>query len=280
MRVQRLMAWSAAAVLAACSAPYTATSSHSIKGIVSLIPSLTEDLCAIGAGRALVGVDAYSSQLRCAKRVPVVADAVSIDAERIIALHPGAVVGIPAQDALTAPLRRARIATHAYRDDSFADIFEDLTALGALSGHASEAHRLIAKLRRETARLRVRHPSARTPRVFVALGTGPIWTVGPSSYIATLLRYAGARDAAALRSAYGMYSAEALVQAQPDAIVADPAIHLDRVLMREPWRSLDAVRAHRLFVMAAPDELMRPGPRYNEGLRWLIERLRPLTKAH
>jgi iron complex transport system substrate-binding protein len=112
----------------------------------------------------------------------------------------------------------------------------------------------------------------------VVLQAQPIWTVGPQSYISTLLQMAGGRNAvSALPRSYAQYSAEALLRTQPDAIVAGSDVHLESVLDREPWRSLRAVREKRVFILKTPDILERPGPNYNEGLSWLIEHLRPLS---
>ncbi|MDQ2662605.1 MAG: helical backbone metal receptor [Candidatus Eremiobacteraeota bacterium] len=267
----------ALAALAALSGYASAQRVRAPQRIVSLIPSLTEDLCSVGAARSLVGVDRFSRDLPCARSVPAIADFATLDLERIVALHPGVVVGLPSQRRLTEGLRRAGVATTFYRDDTYEDIFTNVRAMGALTGNARRANALIRILRRETARLRSGEHFRRTPRIFVALGTSPIYTIGPSSYLATLVRFAGAVNAANIREAFGTYSAEALVRAQPDIIVSDPAIHLQGSLRREPWRSLRAVRAGRVYEIAHPDTLMRPGPRYNEGLHWLIERLRPFA---
>jgi ABC-type Fe3+-hydroxamate transport system substrate-binding protein len=109
----------------------------------------------------------------------------------------------------------------------------------------------------------------------VVLGVAPIYTVGDGSYIAHLLALAGARNASGLRAAYAPYSAEALLAAQPDAIVADKQSGLSGVLDRAPWNALRAVREGRVYVLDDADILERPGPRYNEGLAWLIARLHP-----
>ena len=63
---------------------------------------------------------------------------------------------------------------------------------------------------------------------------------------------------------------------QPDAIIADPSTQLESVLDREPWRSLRAVKLHHVYSVN-PDLIERPGPQYNDGLRWLIDRLTPLA---
>ncbi len=247
--------------------------------IVALVPSLVEDICAIGAARQLVGVSSATRDIPCAKGAAIVGDFSSVDVEKIVAIHADLVVAIPAQAHLLEPLRQAGVRLELLDDDSFASIYDDISALGRLTGRTSQAAALNKKLKAETARLIAgRRHFKRMPTVFVALGTGPIYTCGPTSYIAKLIALAGGTNAVtAMPGAYGEYSAEALLRLQPDAIVTDPAVGLDPVLGHEPWRSLRAVRSKRVFTLTDAALLERPGPRYNEGLRWLIERLTPLS---
>ena len=247
--------------------------------IVSLIPSLTEDLCAIGAAKQVVGVSQFSSDIPCATGLPEVNDAATIDAEKIVALHPDLVVGIPSQRRAVAPLVRAGIAVQLLRDDSYADLFGDIAKLGTLSGHGAQAEALISKLRAETQRLRETEHFKRRPSVFIVLQANPIWTVGPGSYIATLISLAGGRDAVtALPQAYAQYSPEALLRLQPDALLATRDAQLEQSLGREPWRSLRAVGAKHLLIAPDSNVIYRPGPRYNQALSWLIEQLRPIAR--
>ena len=247
--------------------------------IVALMPSLVEDFFAVGAGRQVVGVSAYSQGVAGAEKLPVVADFSSVDSEKIVALRPDVVVGIPAQARLLAPLERAGMKVVLLSDDGYGSIFTNIAVAGDLSGHALEARRLVSRLSQQTGALRARTRSfKRTPSVFVVLGTGPIWTAGKKSFIATLIAMAGGRNAADdLDAAYGQYSAEALLRHQPDVIVTDPSVHFGAVLQSEPWRSLNAVRKGHVFTVDPAGMLERPGPNYNEGLRWLVERLTPLA---
>jgi ABC-type Fe3+-hydroxamate transport system substrate-binding protein len=249
--------------------------------IVALVPSLAEDLCAIGAGPLLVGVSVYSNDVRCARSVPVVGDFASVDTEKIIAQRANLVVAIPSQARLIEPLQHAGIRVIFMNDDSYANIFNDIQQLGALTGRQFSANTLAGRLHRETDAIRTRTKNfAYHPRVFVALGTGPIYTVGPHSYIATLIALAGGQNAVTyLPTAYAAYSAEALLRLQPDAIITDNAVGLPAVLGHEPWHSLRAVQNHHIFIIPNAALLERPGPRYNEGLQWLVDRLTPLARA-
>lgn len=247
--------------------------------VVTLVPSFADDLYAIGAGSQLVGVSAFTDAPQ-AKSLPRVADSSSVDAEAIVALQPSLVVGIPAQERFTEPLRRAHLNVVLLADDSYQSIFDNIKALGTLTGRRPQAEATIARLHRRTAALTARTKYyVRRPSVFVVLGSGPIWTAGERSYITTLIGLAGGTNAASdLAAAYGEYSPEALVRRQPDILITDSAIHLGASLDREPWRSLSSVRVGHVYSVN-PDLIERPGPSYNDGLQWLIDRIRPLAIA-
>jgi ABC-type Fe3+-hydroxamate transport system substrate-binding protein len=267
----RALALVALLAIAACSsaAPAHVDLPHRI---VSLIPSLTEDLFAIGAGPMVVGVSQFTDYPPAATSLPVISSYVSADVERIVKLHPDVVVGIASQKVPAAEVRKTGIRTLLLEDDGFDDIFRDIEALGLLTGRDDDAHVLTDRLRaRTTALLRTVRKRAKPLRVFVVLGVAPIFTVGDASYIGKLIGLAGGVNAARLRIAYGTYSAEALLAVQPDVLVADSTVQLQSVLDRPPWNALRAVREHRVAYLPDPAILERPGPRYNDGLAWLIK---------
>lgn len=270
----------AAATLTACSPrpPEHAGIGTTRARIVALMPNVADDLYAVGGGGQLAAVSSFTDDPRAAS-LPRVADYTAVDTERIVALHPDVAIGIVAQKRLVDPLRRSGIQVVLLHDDAFDDIFTNLRVIGAVSGRSARAAAIVASLQRTTSLLHERTRAfRRRPSVFVVLGSAPIWTAGSSSYIGTLIALAGGTNAAAdLRAAYGQYSAEVLLRHQPDVIVADPAVRLNLSLGREPWRSLQAVRAGHVFEVVPASILERPGPRYNDGIRWLIERLTPLA---
>ncbi|MBV8246489.1 MAG: ABC transporter substrate-binding protein [Candidatus Eremiobacteraeota bacterium] len=277
----------ALAALLCASAGCSENRTHATAGphhrVVSLIPSMTEDLFAVGAGSSVIAVDRFSGDpsaggVPAAASLPVVGDFASIDAEKILTLHPDLIVGIPSQARLVAPLQRAGIDVALLRDDTLDDVYHDIERIGALTGNGTRASTLVTALQARTRALRASVHFRKRPRAFIALTAMPIYTAGDGSYIATLIALAGAVNAPGnIGSAYAPYGPEALLRLQPDAILAPSDAHLDAVLNREPWRSLDAVRAKHVFFFP-PAVLEHPGPRYNEGLQWLIERLTPLAR--
>ncbi len=270
---------SCALTLAACAGrpAHDAGPAHTAGRVVTLVPSFADDAYAIGAGSQLVAVSVFTDAPGT-KSLPRVADASSVNAEAILALRPSVAIGIPAQARLVEPLRRARVTVVLLPDDAYDRIFANLRAIGTLTGRRRQADAVVARLQRETAAIHQRTLRyARHPSAFVVLGATPIWTTGAASYISTLLELAGATNAAGnFRGAYGVYSAEALVRDQPDLLIADPATRLEGQLDREPWRSLRAVKLHRVYYVN-PNLIERPGPNYNAGLRWLVDRVSPVA---
>jgi iron complex transport system substrate-binding protein len=269
-----------AALLAVFALPQTAAAAPRaqpapLPRIVSLVPSLTETLFALGAGPQVVGVSQYTDYPPEAASLPVVSSFATIDGERILRLKPDVVVGISAQSARLAELRRLGFSPVLVPDDSLEDLFTDIAVLGKVSGHPAQARALAARLRARTAALVARVPKGARPACFVVVGNAPLFTVGDRSYIAKLIELAGGRNAAHdLPFAYGRYSEEALVRAAPDIIVADRESGIANLLDRAPWSALRAVKLHRVYILPDAALLERPGPRYNDGLAWLIETLR------
>jgi iron complex transport system substrate-binding protein len=269
----------AVAALVACTRPAIHAAGHAEgppeppQRIVSLVPSMTEDLFAVGAGDRVVGVSSYTDYPPRAKRLPVVATFASIAAERIVALHADLAIGIESQDRQAGDLRRAGVPVLLLHDDRYDDIFGNLVTIGTTTGHRAAALALVNRLHARThALVGTVKPRARKPSVFVVLGVAPVFTVGKGSYIATLIDLAGGRNAAAdVNAPYARYSAEALVARQPDLLVVDPSVRLGDAIAQPPWNALRAVKLQHVYTLPDAAILERPGPRYNDGLGWLID---------
>jgi iron complex transport system substrate-binding protein len=233
--------------------------------IISLAPAFTEDLFAIGAGRNVVGVDAFSDRPAAARALPRVGGLRDVNAEAVLALHPDVVVGIPYEAARLADLARAGVHTEVLPLDGLDDDLHAIERLGALTGHVAQAEHLVRSLRARLASIAVAAHRTRRLTAFVSLGG--MGSAGGGSYVDELLTLANLSNVAgSVKRPWVTFSPEDVLRAQPDVIVVP-----DRVpdLAGEPWSHLAAVRAGRI-VTVPEDDLLRPGPRVADVLSDLV----------
>ncbi len=239
--------------------------------IVSLIPSLTDTLFAIGAGREVVGVDAYSTRPPAVRRLPKVGGLHGVSAEAILAQHPDLVVGADFQARELADVARAGVATQTFVTSTIAEDFATMERLGALTGHATEAHAVHLRIAARLAAL-AREAQERPERsAFVAIGVTDLYTASKGTYLDDLLRLANLHNVAGdLTTRWPHYSAERLIEDAP-AILIVPAPHPP--LDGAPWTQLAAVRSGHV-VDVPEDDLLQPGPRVADVLAAIVRATR------
>ncbi|MDE2570947.1 MAG: ABC transporter substrate-binding protein [bacterium] len=241
------------------------------KRIVSLAPSLTEDLFAIGAGGQVVGTSAYSTYPPAARKLPVVDAASWINVERIVGMHPDFVVGLASDAARTRTLVRAKIPAFLMKDDGYQDIYANLDELGVLTGRLDAAGKVVQRVRARVEELKRRSAAFHVhPRLFFVLDVAPIFTVGRGSYLDTLMTMAGGVNLVTSTIAYPNFSAERLLAEQPDALIVANDVRLKPLLSHAPWSELRAVREGRVYTVPPNLGLEVPGPRVTDGLAWLV----------
>jgi len=242
--------------------------------IVTLAPSLTEIVYAIGCGDMLVADTSYDDYPAAARRMPHVADLVNVDLERLSALRPTEVLALHDEEREAAPIGARLHVTVRYLpnrnlDDLFVDIADVGRACGmpaAAAGLARSLQARIAAVARTASRYRDR------PSVFFLLDL-PGFTAGSRSFIDDLIRLAGGRNTAGgIAQAYPDVSTEALLTMDPQVlVVARDADFGPTVQASEPWRSIRAVRDGRIVRPPSDDIIERNGPRVVEGLEWLVK---------
>jgi iron complex transport system substrate-binding protein len=242
--------------------------------IVSLAPSITESLFAIGAGEQVVGVTDYCTFPPEASRRKHVGGMITPSIETIVSLKPDLIL-VSMEGNLREDFRRL-VDLHApvvvTNPRTLDDIAHSLRLLGTLTGHAEEADSLVRLFaaRRERCAVRLTAP---TKRVLMFVSLQPLIAVGAGTFLHDLLTGAGATNLAAQTGmTYPAYSREALTAEDPDVllILSDALPALDRVTTLFPeWARLTAVRKGRVFVVNA-DLLSRPGPRAVDGLELLV----------
>ncbi|TAM61247.1 hypothetical protein EPN52_03180 [bacterium] len=236
--------------------------------IISLAPSLTEDLFAIGAGARVIAVDRYSARLPQARRLPQVGSMLDATPERILSLRPDLVVGVPLEATTLTALERAGVRSEILSSDTLAQDFATLRRLGRLTGTEPRAAALVRRLGMELQRLERAAAQRRRLRVFVVVATAPIYTAGRGSFVDELLRLANLENTAASPLPWTPYSAERLAGAHPDILIVSKDAQIDP--RSAPWNLLQAVRAGR--VVHLQDDLV-PGPHVAALLEHLLRAL-------
>ena len=235
--------------------------------IVSLLPSLTETVCALDQCHRLVGVDRYSNWPESVPRLPQVGGGLDPNIEAIVALRPDAVLMATSSRA-SARLESLGIVVVALEPKTHADVQRVMGKLGQVLA-VPDAQRVWRHIDAalEAAAQSV-PPAARGARVYFEVNRGP-YGAGASSFIGETLTRLGARNI--LPASLGPFpklNPEFVVRADPDLIMVG-ARSVEGLTERPGWSSLRALREQRLCVFPPEDAdvLVRPGPRMAEGAR-------------
>jgi len=252
--------------------------------IVSLAPSNTEILFALGLGDQVVGVTDFCDYPAEAKSKEKVGG-VTPNVEQIVALNPDLVVtisGDPFPAELINRLEELKIATLVLSPKDLDSVYHDIELVGQVTGKQAEAKKLVddMKARAQAVAKKCENVATR-PMIFYELdATDPAkpFTVGPGSWHDTFIQIAGGTNVAAkAASPWVQFSMEELVKANPDLIVLGDAnwgVTADAVRAREGWGNLKAVQSGAIYPI--DDNLIsRPGPRVVGGLEALAKIIHP-----
>lgn len=246
--------------------------------IVSLLPTLTESVCVLGACERLVGVDRHSNWPASVRDLPRLGSYKQLSVEAIIALRPDLVLLSSAHGdgPLAARLTRLGIRVISLSPESYEDIGRVLhTLAAALAVPADRATKRWQEIGQQVTAVAASMPAeARGLRTYIEVDPAP-YVAGPSSFMGELLTRLGLKNVLTADLAGGQsfarLSREWVLQANPDLMmVSDPAGGgLAALKARPGWGRLTAIRTGRvcLFSGAELDVLVRPGPRVAEGAR-------------
>jgi iron complex transport system substrate-binding protein len=253
--------------------------------IVSLAPSVTEILFAVGAGSQLVGRTSFCNYPPEAAALPEIGgfSASTISVETIAGLQPDLVIASTASqlevlDALDA----LQVPTLLLAPDSLTAVYENIAQLATITGHEAAGAQVVASMEARVATVMetvASIPPEQRPTVFWQVYNDPLITAGPQTFIGQLIELAGATNVFADTSEdYPQVNAETVAERDP-AVILGPASQGDalaaaQVATRPGWAELSAVRDGRVYLLDE-DIVSRPGPRLADALEQVAAALYP-----
>jgi iron complex transport system substrate-binding protein len=251
--------------------------------IVSLAPSNTEILFAVGAGSQVVGRDEFSDYPEEAKAIESIGGSFGeYNVEAIIALEPDLVLAAEINTPeLIKQLEDLGLTVYYLRNPTtFEEMYTNLETAASLTGH--DATELVDSLKARVAAVdeKIAPLSSRIAVFYEIDATDPAkpWTYGPGTFGDLLIERAGGHNVGNIASdPYPQLSLEQVVTANPAIIILGDSmwgVTPESVVARPGWESIEAVKSNNIFPF--DDNLVsRPGPRLVDGLEQLAKLLRP-----
>jgi ABC-type Fe3+-hydroxamate transport system substrate-binding protein len=248
--------------------------------IVSLNPTTTDLLFAIGAGPRMVGRTEWDIWSDSVRAVPDLGPGLRPNVEAVLAKRPDLVVLYASADNADAArqLRAAGVRVVSLKVDQLSDFRRATLLLGEATGEGERAREVVDSVTVTLDSVRAVTRDLPHPSVFWHIWDAPIITIGQGSYMNDLVAIAGGRNVYGdVAAASPAVSIEDVIHRDPDVIIAGPvgAAHMQSSAI---WRSVDAVRRGRIAVV---DTMLvgRPGARLGEAAVSIARLLHPQAKA-
>lgn len=253
--------------------------------IISLAPSNTEIVFALGLADRLVGVTEFGDYPEAAKDKPKIGGFNTIDIEKVVAIEPDLILATNIHQKEVIPaLERLGLTVLTLDPKTLDEVLESITLLGRATGKQEAAAQLVAEMSNrikavtdKTANL----PEAQRPRVFYVMWHEPLMTVGSDTRIHELIGLAGGINIAQeIGEGYPTMSLEAVIQANPQVIVAGSGmgegakLPFQFVVTESRLKDVDARINNRIYEINT-DLIGRPGPRIVEALEQLAKMIHP-----
>jgi iron complex transport system substrate-binding protein len=254
------------------------------KRIVSLAPSITEILFALGLDEEIVGVTTACDYPEAAKTVAKIGDAVSPDLETLVRLRPDLIIGIRGlhRAGLSGELERLGLSATMTDPGSVQKILEDIRTIGRLVGREAQADVLTASMMARIDSVRSRVQNEPRPTILYVLWNEPLTTATSSSYIGELIELAGGNNL--IRSdhkGYRLFGMEEVLLKNPEVVIFASEMGLGAAQAERErwmrWEQVAAVEENQLYVLDS-DLMHRPGPRIVEAIESLADLLHPEWK--
>jgi iron complex transport system substrate-binding protein len=252
-----------------------------LKRVVSLAPSITEIIFALGKNDLLKGVTRFSDFPAAAGKLPRIGSYLHLDLEKIVALKPDLCIGIKDGNPISVvkKLERLGIPVYAVDPKNLNAVLITIIQLGQLLGADQKAQAIVSQLRARVERIKsMVATSSHKPGVFFQIGVLPIVSAGTDTFIHELIVMGGGKNLAKGPVPYPRYSREQVLGLSPDVLIITSmarGANFERVKKQwGKWPSMPAVQNNRILLMDS-DILDRPTPRLIDGLEHVAEAIHP-----
>ena len=231
--------------------------------IVCLVPSITDEVFALGAGADVVAISNYTKYPARALAKPSIGDPTQPSMEVLLSLHPDLVLGIQTSNPMQALSQIERLGIPVYLIDphGIEGLLHSVRSLGEVLGREREATVLANSLQQRIAAVRARTQGLARPTVFMPIWYDPIITIGRGSFISEIIAAAGGRSITGdLIPEWPQISLEAVIARAPQALllIRGGKTTLGTLGDRPGWSALQAIRQRRVFYVDDRIELVSP----------------------
>lgn len=245
--------------------------------VISLAPSTTEIVYAIGREKLLVGATTYSDYPVQAKKLARVGSYIHLDLEKIIALNPDLCIAVKDGNPKETVLRIEKfgIPVFAVNPDGLETVINAVSCLGDVLYAEEKADEIVKDMRKRMAKVKAFTSKIKNrPGVFFQIGISPIVSTGSGTFLDELIELAGGRNLAKGPKAYPRFSKEQVLELKPDVIIITSMARYEIFeTVKKDWNSwpdLPAVKNKRVYVVDS-NILDRPTPRLVDGLEMLTK---------
>jgi len=249
--------------------------------VVTLAPSLTEIVFALGAGDRLVGVSSYCDYPEQAVAIDRVGTFLQPNVEVILKKHPDLVFAVPSPENRSAvgTLRDLGVRVRVVRPGRLASVLEAIEVIATDLDREDAGRRLVFDIRHDVAAVRARLAGVQKRRVLMVVGRRPLIAVGGGTYQSELIEMAGGANIVGDSSeAWPQVSLEYVIARAPEVIIDSGMGPRDRAGdIADYWGAfptIPAVRDHRV-VGSGRYDLLRAGPRAGEALEAMARFIHP-----
>ncbi len=252
--------------------------------IISLAPSNTEILFALGLVDKLVAVSQYCNYPPEVQNKPKVGGFSTINIEKVVSFEPDLILATGGvQEEAARNLKRLGLTVISLDAKRTGDVLENILLVGKITGRAESARRLRGNLEERIRAVTNKTgdlPDTQRPRVFYEVQYDPLMTAGPGTFIDDLIHLAGGVNIASdSATKYPVYNLEILIERNPEVIIVSfwhgsIVASVEGVKSRKRWKIIDAVQNNRVYGIHA-DLVSRPGPRIVDGLEEIAKYIHP-----